>query len=366
MNEETIKESYLAENEEIETNVEDYSFELKREDLKKTKIVKQTWSIQEIYQKIKNNKLILDPSYQRNTVWGLEKKIPFIESLFMGILVPPIYVVEVPNDNILEENSYEVVDGKQRLSTIMGFLNNEIILKDKYLEYFGDCFNNKNFTQISENYSDMISEMLSSVLDIYVITANSPEFTKYDIFSRLNKGAEQLKANEIRKAIYRSPVIVFIEEYIKETIDSDTYSKIFTKNQIIHYNDYGRFFRSISFYINSNIEKMIVENYNSRPRDMINNTLGDIQRKKISIDSAKVKCLIDNTIKLMLSLKDNKNMNHLIDCLIPFVIDNNDILYQKLNDIINDQTIITTFEKSPATTANVNERLRRVKEILCN
>ena len=37
----------------------------------------------------------------------------------MGIIIPPVYVVEIPGDNILEENTYEVVDGKQRFLTAM-------------------------------------------------------------------------------------------------------------------------------------------------------------------------------------------------------------------------------------------------------
>ena len=58
-------------------------FENKRNMLDKTKIVRQTWSITEIYQKIKNGDLILNPDYQRNEVWPPSKQISFIESLFM-------------------------------------------------------------------------------------------------------------------------------------------------------------------------------------------------------------------------------------------------------------------------------------------
>ena len=108
------------------------SGEEKRALLKKTKIVKQTWSILEIYQKVKNNKLILDPDYQRNEIWKSDKKVAFIESLYMGIIIPPIYVVEIPGDDLLEGASYEVVDGKQRLTTIMKFIGNEFTLNPKY------------------------------------------------------------------------------------------------------------------------------------------------------------------------------------------------------------------------------------------
>ena len=73
----------LAENMEIEQEQKekmDNEFVEKRNLLQKTKIVRQTWSIAEIYQKIKDKKLILDPDYQRRAIWGVDKKTAFIES----------------------------------------------------------------------------------------------------------------------------------------------------------------------------------------------------------------------------------------------------------------------------------------------
>ncbi len=103
----------LAENTEIEQEqkeVVENEFVEKRNLLQKTKIVRQTWSIAEIYQKIKDRKLILDPDYQRRAIWGNDKKTAFIESLYMEIMIPPIYVVEIPGEDILDETKYEVVD----------------------------------------------------------------------------------------------------------------------------------------------------------------------------------------------------------------------------------------------------------------
>lgn len=65
----------LAENEYVEEEKnEPNEFENKRTLLKKTKIVKQTWSILEIFQKIKDKKLILEPNYQRREIWKDDKK----------------------------------------------------------------------------------------------------------------------------------------------------------------------------------------------------------------------------------------------------------------------------------------------------
>ena len=146
----------LAENEEVDVKdipVDVSEYEKKRKLLKKTKIVKQTWSILEIFQKVKEGKLQLNPEYQRNVIWDKAKKTAFVESLFMGIIIPPVYVVEIPGENILEENTYEVVDGKQRLSTINEFIMGSLILQEKSLEYYPDWFAGRSFSAIREDPS---------------------------------------------------------------------------------------------------------------------------------------------------------------------------------------------------------------------
>ncbi len=362
----------LAENEyvEDEKNVPN-EFENKRMLLKKTKIVKQTWSILEIFQKIKDKKLILDPNYQRREIWKDDKKTAFIESLYMEIMIPPIYVVEIPGDDLLSENKYEVVDGKQRLTAILDFINGKLVLAEKSLEYYKDIFGGKTFLEIKEIDSEQTTQMLSSVLDIYVITANSPEFTKYDIFARLNKGAEKLKVNEIRRAIYRSDVTNTIEEFINDRVaqgaDSvlkQQYEKLFTENDIKRFEDYGRFYRSLAFYIQSDLSNSIVQSYNSRPRDMINMVLQKIQKGEEKIDQEKVKSILQATIELLDKLYDNPNKDYLVDACIPFVITDKEKLYNKLDIIVSDDEISKTFEKSSPTTSNVNKRLERVINIM--
>lgn len=123
----------LAENTDVEKDQKESvenEFIEKRNLLQKTKIVRQTWSIAEIYQKIKEGKLILDPDYQRRAIWGNDKMTAFIESLYMEIMIPPIYVVEIPGEDILDETKYEVVDGKQRLTAIMNFIKGDLRLNE--------------------------------------------------------------------------------------------------------------------------------------------------------------------------------------------------------------------------------------------
>ncbi len=363
-NEEYELDEILAENKDSNADEATNDYAEKRVMLDSTKIVKQTWSIQEMYQKFKSKKLELNPNYQRNVVWGLDKKTSFIESLFMGILIPPIYVVEIPGETILDGNTYEIVDGKQRLSTIISFLENKIKLQKRYLEYYGDIFVDKKFNDIykdsDESISNYAKELLSSVLDFYVITANSPEFTKYDIFSRLNRGAEPLRVDEIRKAIYRSTTLKQIEEFVESIKEQETYNKIFTKNDIKHYKDFGRFYRSLAFYMQTSIDDENVIGYNSRPRDMINNVLRSIQKKEKIIENDKLLKLLNKTMTLKEKFLFDNKCDFLIDSLIPFEMQDN-VESIDYDGILNDIEFQKTLEVSPGTTKNVFERIGIVK-----
>lgn len=370
------KNIQLAENEFVDTEAADNTdekseFEKKRELLEKTKIVRQTWSILEIYQKIKDHNLVLTPDYQRSVVWKNDKKTAFIESLYMEIMIPPIYVVEIPGEDLLAANKYEVVDGKQRLTAIMEFVSGKLELTKKSLEYYADIFGGKNFNDIKEAYTEKTTQMLSSILDIYVITSNSPEFTKYDIFARLNKGAEPLRVNEIRRAIYHSNVTSTISAYIEKHIGKDAspelaeeYKKHFSQNDIIRFEDYGRFYRSIAFYVRADKEQSIVRSYNSRPRDMINGVLQCLQEKSVNLAIADVEKIIERTMDLLTCFSRSENRDYLVDACIPYAIEDWEKLQEKTREIMSDDSIAKTLVKSPATTSNVNARLKRVKEII--
>lgn len=360
----------LAENTEIAEDQKEpveNEFERKRALLEKTKIVRQTWSIFEIYQKIRDKKLILDPDYQRRAIWNIDKQTAFIESLYMEIMIPPIYVVEIPGKDILEETKYEVVDGKQRLTAIWEFIKGTLRLKERNLEYYADIFGGKTFPEIREIETEKTSEMLSSILDIYVITANSPEFTKYDIFARLNRGAEKLKVNEIRRAIYKSEVTAQITEFVNQQLkeNKDYYESIFTENDIKRYEDYGRLYRSLAFYLRSDLKQGIVTGYNSRPRDMINNVLQEIQKGSANIEKDNLIVLLTRTLQLRKGFGRVPNADYVIDTLMPFALQLDEAkFFQKAEQVFNDEKIMETLKKSPATTSNVNERLCRIKQLV--
>jgi len=143
-----------------------------------------------------------EPPYQREgDVWSEEQKSLFIDSLMRNYPIPMIYLNK---KNRGSKYVYEVIDGKQRLSTIISFYNGEFALKfDKnetgYLGFDGrkyqelkEMYRNSTLNDVEKKY---IENFDSYPISFQIIQDASNEQIK-DIFDRLNRG-ESLNAAEI-------------------------------------------------------------------------------------------------------------------------------------------------------------------------
>ncbi len=150
--------------------------------------------------------LTIAPPFQRKLVWNAEQKRELIESILMGIPIPVIYVFE-------DENGHkQVVDGRQRISTIISFMNNEFKLaKLKMLP----SFNGKKFSDIKPLYQSKIERYQ---IPVYVIEPPTPERVKYDIFDRVNRGGTQLNNQEMRNALYSGESTKLLEELSESNV----------------------------------------------------------------------------------------------------------------------------------------------------
>src|ERR1700735_2894006 len=72
-------------------------------------------SIGEIVNMYKDGEFIINPDFQRLFRWELGQKSKLIESLLLGIPLPSIFVFEK------EDSKWELIDGLQRISTILEF-----------------------------------------------------------------------------------------------------------------------------------------------------------------------------------------------------------------------------------------------------
>lgn len=137
-------------------------------------------------------KLILDPDFQRKFKWdkdGWKRSSKFIESCLMRIPLPSCYFAE--NDN----QTHLVIDGVQRLTTIVKFFNNEFALDG--MTMFKEL-EGKKFSEIG----DYRGELEATTIRCIVLRKENSKSLIREIFSRLNQGAVKLSDQEIRHALY--------------------------------------------------------------------------------------------------------------------------------------------------------------------
>jgi hypothetical protein len=141
-------------------------------------------------------------------LWNPVIKSRFIESLMIRLPIPMLYLDGT-------QKPWRVIDGLQRLNTIVGFINNEFRLKS--LEYLvkeceGLFFSDNKFPGFLRD------RILNAELTAYVINPGTPEDVKYNIFHRINTGGLRLNGQEIRNAIFKGRPVDFTKELAGEDI----------------------------------------------------------------------------------------------------------------------------------------------------
>ena len=186
--------------EDEETTVDDVEFEPFNPELISIDTKKITMDT--LIRRLKQGSIYLNPDFQRNYVWTIEKKCQLIESLMLKIPLPMFYVSADENGN------YTVVDGLQRLSTIRDYIIDKKFKLQK-LEFWGDQFDNVAF----ENLPTFIeNRILETEFTFTVINPGTPEIVKRNIFKRVNRGGAPLTEQEIRNALYSGKSTALLKE----------------------------------------------------------------------------------------------------------------------------------------------------------
>ena len=144
------------------------------------------------------------PKYQRNFVWddkGTEKMSKFIESILLDLPIPYLFFAD---DS--ETGKLEIVDGSQRVRTLVKFYNNEFELTD--LDVL-DLFNGFKFEDLSESRQ---RRFLRKTLRSIELTEKASSDVRRDLFARINTKPYDLLPMEIRKGLYDGVFIDFLIE----------------------------------------------------------------------------------------------------------------------------------------------------------
>ncbi len=151
--------------------------------------------------------LKLDPDFQRHEVWSPRQKSELIESILMGIPLPLIYLKED------SKGVSVIVDGRQRLSTLFKFMNDEFalqnlrILKDLNGAYFSKVIRSDKVLNPAQQ-----SKIEDCSLTLHVIKPPTKDRVTFDLFDRVNRGGTRLNNQEMRNAIYQGPATRFLRK----------------------------------------------------------------------------------------------------------------------------------------------------------
>lgn len=166
----------------------------------------------------RNKRLELQPDFQRNEVWTKAAQIMLIDTILNGIPIPKIYIKSIMH----EGNTYRVViDGQQRLTAILKFVQDELPLKRPYVGEYQDMV----FSQLP---ADVQNEILRYKIDINEIY-NPTDREIRDLYSRVNKYTVQLNKQELRRADFPGDFIALAEELAETPFFEQ--AKIFTVKQ---------------------------------------------------------------------------------------------------------------------------------------
>lgn len=237
-------------------------------------------TVGEIANLYRDGDIIINPNFQRFFRWDIGRKSKLIESILLGIPIPPIFAFE------LSDSRWEIIDGLQRLSTILefmgllksvdgsGLVEPTTLVGTQYLPgLHGACWDKDFVRDPSLQFPMDISLQRSikrSKLGIQILEKKSDEKSKFDLFQRLNSGGISANAQELRNcAVVMSNERFF--EKIKSLIRNTDFVEMIPlgENSKKKSNDFEHISRIISFGFRSYEAGVDIE-------DFVNSALIDI------------------------------------------------------------------------------------------
>ena len=152
-------------------------------------------SLETIAAMVNKGSIDASPVFQRRERWSPERQSALIESFLLNVPVPPVYLSE---DDF---GTYSVIDGKQRITAIREFMDNELALTS--LEAFPEI-SLLRFRELPRALQNALQ--VRPYLRVVTLLKQSDPVLKYEVFTRLNRGGEPLNAQEIRNVAFRGPL----------------------------------------------------------------------------------------------------------------------------------------------------------------
>ena len=159
-----------------------------------------------------SDSIIMKPDYQREYRSSIEEESSLIESILVGIPIPPVFLCST---RIKGAQSLNVVDGQHRLFAFYRFRKGKFALNNLCLL---QKLEGLTFAELPEELQEKI---VTHKLSTYVFRDFPGKKFELEIFNRYNKGTKTLTQQEIRNAVYSSPHNEYIGKFVKKIYESN-------------------------------------------------------------------------------------------------------------------------------------------------
>jgi hypothetical protein len=183
-------------------------------------------SCADIFRMYENEQLIIKPDFQRDVVWQNPAKTRFIDSLIKQLPIPSICI---SLDNQTQQRL--VIDGLQRISTIINFLDLKKEFKLSVLDDIDGKISGKTNQQIKEKQNSLFERVENLTIPVTVLRCDYSKKSHmnylFTIFHRLNTGGNKLNNQEIRNCIFHGS----FNDLLKLLVKDSNFMKIYNINQ---------------------------------------------------------------------------------------------------------------------------------------
>ncbi|MGN5067689.1 DUF262 domain-containing protein [Aeromonas hydrophila] len=158
------------------------------------------YTIEFLVDKLRTGDLYI-PLYQRKYTWPEKNKSRFIESILLGFPVPFFFLWENPTSGNLE-----IVDGVQRISTLLEFTDGMLKLEQlDSLESLNEC----TFADLALSRK---KKFLNRPIRGIVLSEGTDESSRIDLFERINTGSKIANPSEVRRGSLQGDFMNLIQE----------------------------------------------------------------------------------------------------------------------------------------------------------
>ncbi|MCT2562520.1 DUF262 domain-containing protein [Chryseobacterium herbae] len=223
-------------------------------------------TVRQLYLMISEKQIELQPEYQRHFIWDETRQSQLIESIFLGIPVPNLFMATN------SDSTWEVIDGLQRLTTVVNFIGDEPTrlrtnAKSQKLKLAGleklSSMNGKYFEDLPMSVQQMF---FTRPIRVTVLNDKSDFNVRYDLFERLNTGGVILHPQEIRNCVYIGDFKDFIikcstnEDFLASVKMTETSERNGNREELVlkffaYFEDRNLFDHSVKEFLNSYMEK---------------------------------------------------------------------------------------------------------------